>query len=417
MLTTNFILTSLSSLFWYIASRADLLYLLPFLIYQITESVAWVGIGGFLRLIPMIMGPIFGVTADRIDRKTLLIAINSANGLLMIAIGITVYLGIINMYILAALVLLTGICYPADMITRRAFISTIVSPKNITKGLSVDVISFMLGSIVGPISIGYLLAFSSISFAYIVMGVIYLVGVCTIFFVRTKTTPSRLNITNEDSTGVKSEPSNKSLKSISSDLKTVISYVRHNSPLMPALVIVIIANVTIMSYQAMISSIGTNELGMSTSTAGFLVSSVYFGGIFGGVAVFLNKNIRYHARYMLLGILLMGIGGVGLGVLSSYGAILVFLVLGGVGIGIFSGTEFAFFVVSTPSLMAGRIFGLLIFTISSWPVGIFLLGLLGSISSLQSAVSLMSLIGLVAIAIVVLFNRELLSETIVASRS
>ena len=54
---------------------------------------------------------------------------------------------------------------------------------------------------------------------------------------------------------------------------------------MAALIIVIVANVSIISYQAMISSIGTTELGLSTSSAGFLVSAVYFGGIFGGLKI------------------------------------------------------------------------------------------------------------------------------------
>ena len=413
MLTKNFILTSLSSLFWYISSRADLLYLLPFLIYQITESLTWVGIGGFLRLIPMIMGPLYGVAADRLNRKTLLISINTVNGLLMLVIGATVYLEIINIYILAGLVLLTGMCYPADMITRRAFISTIVLPKYITKGLSVDVINFMIGSIIGPISVGFLLTFTNVSFAYAVMGVIYFIGVCTVLFVKTKATvssdelaPNRL---------AKSKLTNTT--SPLSDLKSVTLYVYHHPPLMAALVIVIIANVSIISYQAMISSIGTTELDLSTNRAGFLVSAVYFGGIFGGIAVFFNKNIQYHARYMLLGILLMGIGGLGLGMLSSYSAILAFLVLGGIGIGIFGGTEFAFFVVSAPPAMAGRVFGLLVLTISSWPVGIFLLGLIGNASSLQTAVTTTSLAGLVAIVMVVLLNRGLLGKTVPASRN
>ena len=120
---------------------------------------------------------------------------------------------------------------------------------------------------------------------------------------------------------------------------------------------------------------------------------------------------------MLLGILLMGIGGLGLGMLSSYSAILALLVLGGIGIGIFGGTEFAFFVVSAPPAMAGRVFGLLVLTISSWPVGIFLLGLIGNASSLQTAVTTTSLAGLVAIVMVVLLNRGLLGKTVPASRN
>tara|TARA_Y100000590_G_scaffold15717_2_gene18964 strand:+ start:302 stop:1387 length:1086 start_codon:yes stop_codon:yes gene_type:complete len=361
----------------------------------------------------MIMGPLYGVAADRLNRKTLLISINTVNGLLMLVIGATVYLEIINIYILAGLVLLTGMCYPADMITRRAFISTIVLPKYITKGLSVDVINFMIGSIVGPISVGFLLTFTNVSFAYTVMGVIYLTGVCTILFVKTKVTVS----SNELAPNRLAQSKPTHATSPLSDLKSVSLYVYHHPPLMAALIIVIVANVSIISYQAMISSIGTTELGLSTSSAGFLVSAVYFGGIFGGIAVFLNKNIQYHARYMLLGILLMGIGGLGLGMLSSYSAILAFLVLGGIGIGIFGGTEFAFFVVSAPPAMAGRIFGLLVLTISSWPVGIFLLGLIGNASSLQTAVTTTSLAGLVAIVIVVLLNRGLLGKTVPASRN
>ena len=156
----------------------------------------------------------------------------------MLVIGATVYLEIINIYILAGLVLLTGMCYPADMITRRAFISTIVLPKYITKGLSVDVINFMIGSIVGPISVGFLLTFTNVSVAYTVMGVIYLTGVCTILFVKTKATVS----SNELAPNRLAQSKPTHATSPLSDLKSVSLYVYHHPPLMAALIIVIVAN-------------------------------------------------------------------------------------------------------------------------------------------------------------------------------
>ena len=399
MFNKNFTLTSLSSLLWYIASRAELLFLLPFLVYEITESVAWIGIGGFLRLIPMVVSPLFGVTADRLNRKFLLIAINTANGILMLLVSITVYLRIINIYILCFLVFLMGLCYPADLLTRRAFISSIVTPKNITRGLSVDVMNFMTGSALGPIAVGLLLESTNVGFAYLVMALVYLAGVITIV-------PVSVTQSSTVHTGSLSW----------SDLRAVVSYILSHPPLPTAFIIVILANIFIISYQPLISSIGTNELGLSTSRAGFLVSVVYIGGLIGGFFVFINKNIQYHARYMLLSILLMGIGGIGLGIFSSFIPIAGFLLVGGIGIGIWGGTEFAFFIVSSPAHMAGRILGILLFTISSWPIGIFLIAIIGDLSSLQAAVIMTSCTGLVISTILACTNKKLLTKTVTVSR-
>ena len=399
MFNKNFTLTSLSSLLWYIASRAELLFLLPFLVYEITESVAWVGIGAFLRLIPMVVSPLFGVTADRLNRKFLLIAINACNGLLMLLVSITIYLRIINIYMLCVLVFLMGLCYPADMLTRRAFISSIVAPKNITRGLSVDIMNFMAGSVLGPIAVGFLLDSTDVGFSYLVMALVYLVGVGTLIPVSVIQSPAL----------------NKGSLSLS-DLRAVVSYLLSHPPLPTALIIVILANIFIISYQPLISSIGTNELGLSTSLAGFLVSSVYLGGMIGGFLVFINKNIQYHARYMLLAILLMGIGGIGLGTFSSFMPVAGFLLIGGIGIGIWGGTEFAFFIVSSPPHMAGRVLGILLFTISSWPIGIFLIGIIGDLISLQTAVIITSYTGLASSAILACTNKKLLKKTVTASR-
>ena len=63
---------------------------IPAIIWELTESAAWVGFAGFSRMAPMaLVSPIAGALADRYDRRKLLLVTQSlqafATGLLMLA--------------------------------------------------------------------------------------------------------------------------------------------------------------------------------------------------------------------------------------------------------------------------------------------------------------------------------------------
>ena len=79
------------------------------LTWEISHSEFWVGVVAFAEISPLIIvGPLFGVWADRFDRKKLAIAIQCLMFLQAVALFLALLLGLLDIKLLFALTLLEG---------------------------------------------------------------------------------------------------------------------------------------------------------------------------------------------------------------------------------------------------------------------------------------------------------------------
>ena len=61
---------------------------IPFVVYRLTGSAAWVGAVAFLQFVPIVvLGPVAGAIADRYARRTVLLVTQSALALLAREVG------------------------------------------------------------------------------------------------------------------------------------------------------------------------------------------------------------------------------------------------------------------------------------------------------------------------------------------
>ena len=82
----------LAACFWYTARWTEL-FLLALLVLDITDSVFWVGLATFLRIIPLpILGIPLGRIADRVNRKKMLTVVQAVqfSGMLLTGLCMTV---------------------------------------------------------------------------------------------------------------------------------------------------------------------------------------------------------------------------------------------------------------------------------------------------------------------------------------
>jgi len=120
------------------------------------DAVA-VGITMALQLGPqLLLVPWSGYIADRFDRRKLLIATQVTMALLGAALGIMVVLGVAELWHVYGFALALGIASAIDAPARQAFVSELVSEKNLPNAVALNSASFNAARLIGPAVAGIL---------------------------------------------------------------------------------------------------------------------------------------------------------------------------------------------------------------------------------------------------------------------
>ena len=122
------------------------------------ESATAVGITTALQFAPMaLLAPVGGVVADRFDRRRVLMATQSAAGLLALVLGLLVVTGTAQLWHVYTLAGLLGVASALDAPTRHAFVGGLVPEADLANAVSLNSASFHAGRLIGPGLAGWLI--------------------------------------------------------------------------------------------------------------------------------------------------------------------------------------------------------------------------------------------------------------------
>jgi MFS family permease len=110
-----------------------------------------VGITTGLQFAPaLLLAPAAGALADRVDRRKLLVATQTASGLLALVLGLLVLSGWVQLWQVYVLALLLGVVGAVDAPARQAFVSELVPTDTLPNAVGLNSASFHAGRLVGP---------------------------------------------------------------------------------------------------------------------------------------------------------------------------------------------------------------------------------------------------------------------------
>jgi len=145
------------------------------LVLRLTDAALPLGITLALQFGPMLaLGAWAGVIADRLDKRRLLIATQSAMAALALVLGILTATGTVRLWMVYGLALLLGFATAFDMPARQAFVSEMVGPDRVANAVGLNSASFNTARVVGPAVAGVLIAVVGIAPAFFLNAVSYL---------------------------------------------------------------------------------------------------------------------------------------------------------------------------------------------------------------------------------------------------
>lgn len=160
--------------------------------WQITGSELWIGVIAFTQTAPaVVFGPVFGVLADRFDRRAASLLINSISILNMLLLGWLTMLGHVDILVLAMLSLMQGTLDGAHMPVRMSVVPNLVVREQLESAIATTSISFNVSRFIGPALAGFVIATYGVAIAFIVNGLSYLALIAAMIVVKLNPAPER----------------------------------------------------------------------------------------------------------------------------------------------------------------------------------------------------------------------------------
>jgi MFS family permease len=146
------------------------------LVYRLTGSAFMLGLAAAALQLPMLfLSPIAGVWADRLDRRRLLIVVQSLASVQALALAALTYAGLVQVWHVIAMSLFLGMANAVETPTRQAFLLEMVESKaDLPNAIALQSMLFNGARFIGPTIAGVLLAAAGEGLCFLLNGVSYL---------------------------------------------------------------------------------------------------------------------------------------------------------------------------------------------------------------------------------------------------
>jgi MFS family permease len=336
-----------------------------------------------LRLLPMgLFGALLGALAERIERRTALIAVIILMGSTSFTLAVLAHTGRLAVWHLALASFLNGVAWATDNPVRRVMIGEVVGTDQMSTAMSIDVGSNNASRMVGPTIGGLLLVTIGIDGAFTLSVLLYTAALLTALRVRYRNTSLPVGS-----------------GAVLSRMIDGFALVRSDARLRGTLVVTIIFNVFGWPFTSMVPVIGHDRLGLDPSGVGLLASMDGIGAFCGAVLAAMFLRPAWYGRVYVGGITLymtmLSVFGLVANPLVAGGALL-FTGLGGAGFSIMQAT---LVYLAAPPDMRSRLLGVLSLCIGVGPVGFVGLGLLADAIGAPWATAMTGITGLLVLAL------------------
>lgn len=158
---------------------------IPYVVFSLTHSEAWVGFAGFSLLITAaIFGPVGGTLADRYDRRHVLLIMQSAQALVAFALWGMWAAGVRSPGAIVALASLSGVFAGLMIGSWQAFVSELVPREALLNAVTLNSAQFNAARAFGPALGGIVIAVLGPGWGFFINGVSFLAVIAALLAMR-----------------------------------------------------------------------------------------------------------------------------------------------------------------------------------------------------------------------------------------
>ena len=329
------------------------------LVLELTDSPFKLGIIGTVQFAPMLfLSFVAGVITDRVFKRRLILATQTALMLQAFSLWILVWTGHVQYWHVALLAGLYGLANTLDMPARQSFIADLVGRDDLMNAIALNSALFSGARVVGPAAAGLLIAWYGVGVAFFLNAVSFVPVVIALLTIRTDGAP---------------RPSSGATIS-----QQIIEGVRYavSTPLI-ALVLSLLLSVSlfVINYSVLVPLIARDVLHEGAHGFGFLMAALGAGAVAGALALALVGGGRLPLGILVGAAIVVSGATMALAAVRHFWLATVVLLVIGCSQILFTASCNTTLQVTVPDEVRGRMMSLyaLVF-VGVTPIGSFLVG-------------------------------------------
>ena len=242
---------------------------LSWLVWELTGDPLMLGFINGARAIPFLLSPLGGVAADRIDRKLLMLGTQVVVMLLSGFMALLLYLDLIELWMVFAFTMLSGLTWAFNQPVRQAIVPNLVPRHEITNAIALTASAFNMTRLVGPVAAGFIIGAVGAEGAFAGKAIAYVGVIGMIVFMRVPPIQRRAR-----------------RESVFRSMMGGFEYVRGNPTVLALLVLALIPMLVSMPYMMAFMPVFADEVyGIGPEGMGMLYTFAGIGSLAGTFTV------------------------------------------------------------------------------------------------------------------------------------
>jgi MFS family permease len=290
---------------------------MSWLVYRLTGSAWLLGVTAFAgQIAVLLLAPFGGLWADRVDRRKLLIVMQSLAAVPAFTLAVLAHLEVIEVWHVIVMATLLGVVIAIDAPIRQSFLPEMVPARqDLPSAIAFNSGMYNAARMIGPTIAGILLAVSTEAFCFLVNGMAKLAALIPMIMMK---------IDSHERPAVQ--------PSIWNGLKDGLAYAWDLVPVRLLLPVVALVSFMATPYQALMPIFAAEVFGGGAETLGFLMAAAGVGGIGGILGLASRKDLRGLLTWVAAACFCAGAGLVVFSYSTRFALSVAMLVIVGAGI-------------------------------------------------------------------------------------
>lgn len=295
-------------------------------VYQLTGSKLALGLIGACRCVPVIVFGLWGgVTADRFDRRRVLLATQAIMAVVSTALFFLTHAALVTPSLIYAAVAVYATTAAFENPARASFVVNVLPEEDLENGLALGVLGFQVATVLGPALGGVVLSKTSLETLYAADAISFIPLIGVLFLIRARRGLSAVaESLNAKAASGQSEPQKTGIAAI----KDAFSFLRTKPVLIHLMWIDFLA--TLFAGSLLLLPVFSKEVfHRGAEGLGVLMAAPAVGAVIAGAALSSRPPIQRHGVALLGAVVVYGIATALFGLTYSFHLGLFLLAISG----------------------------------------------------------------------------------------